>query len=182
MTKYTRENPFEFEGVRAYRFPDGRVFSDHAESGRAEASKHPEAIHAFIEAERTGWHWTNDDHTEARNGRWCGQVDPDGGSAVSHDDFPGSGWGARSSDPDGKPFARNARDKYREFVAWRAEQDQPEEPTGLGAVVEVEWVTGKTEKFTLGDRWRSVDDGDPWEWWQAAKGVRVTVLSEGVSQ
>lgn len=60
MTEFTREDPFEFEGVKVWRGGDGHLkcFGGFTNEGQARA------YHAFIEAERDSWHYTNDDHIE----------------------------------------------------------------------------------------------------------------------
>lgn len=137
MSKYTEDAPFMAQGVRIWRDSKGQV--DYTTS-RYDTSETALAMHAFIEAEREGWHWTEDDPTEARNGRWVAarhtsaQWAEDGdGVYLAHDDVMDGvhdryRWSFSTNflrtGPDSK-LGRVAAD----FLAWAEAQDQPEEPT-----------------------------------------------------
>ena len=184
MSKFTKESPFEFEGVKVWRdewrgsivTSTGLVIDDTSTSRRA--------VEAILEAERNEWHWTNDDKTEARKGRWVVDVDPNS-VHVGHDDLPGLSWTCYEDQglwDHGTP--RDIKEVGGGFLAWHAAQQQPEEPTGLGAVVEVAGM-----RFTHVPKW----DKDPLPWtrfgsdgkafydWEEVVSLGpVTVLSTGV--
>lgn len=69
-----------------------------------------------------------------------------------------------------------------DILHWtHAARPKVEEPTGLGAVVEIEWRSGRVEQFILGDTWRSADDGEPLgHWYQTEKALNVTIKTPGV--
>ena len=179
MTKYTRENPFQFEGTRVWRNADGYV--QYKNVGWA-VNVPANAMHAFIEAENHVWH---EDGTGFRKGRWIA-VGKEDSWHVRHDDFEGSSW-AIYTGGGGVPFARNAAALLRDFLNWHEANypTQPAEPTGLGAVVEVAYDGGLT--------WYAHCGGGCWTRWNGAHVVRweslikdadgpVTVLSEGVTK
>lgn len=181
MSKFTRESPFEFEGGKAWRsaHPQWPVEVDVSDDADMLSDKAALVLHAFIEAEHTGWHWTNPEHTEARNGRWVvDQRDADTWR-IRHDDMGHYfEWRGTEAFP-GRHAQGGPALTLCNFFEWRTEQDQPEEPTGLGAVVEVD-----------GERWIRDIPGHPCPWWSLpdrrtwaslAKAGPVTVLSEGVS-
>lgn len=265
MTNPTPDTPFEFEGVRVSRSDNVVRCSNVSGVGREEVTyKAARILHAFIEAEcNADWQWTNDEHTEARKGRftvsWSERFET---WDVRHDDFPSAitpsnnkaqnGWAWICEDvlksfltwqaaqaptftpPDVPEVGQYGRfelgggtvvegevteverfsdvpwpnwkiavdglvlsiyttsDGFREaskhtmhrgqtIIAWSPiDRPQPEEPTLFGAVVEVEWRTGKVEIFTNADKWRSNDDGEPIQWWEFQKAKRVTIKSPGV--
>lgn len=169
--KFTRENPFKFE-TRSYYLSGDAAYYAHNGALTYDTA----AIHAIIEAERDEWH---EDEAGFRKGRWfVSQASTwDHHWRVMHDDFPGSYWETGSADTTNKRTASAIR---ADFLAWHAANTQPEEPTGLGAVVEV----GP-------DRYTRCDDGRlPWhglpiriwaDWADLTKQGPVTVLSEGVT-
>lgn len=134
------------------------------------------------------WHWTNDSHTEARKGRWVASRAAEVGDtdwSLSHYDFPGCYTHSMTADIVNS-FARRAQSVFAEFLAWQAAQQPethpiPEEPTGLGAVVEV-----CDDRFTRCDDgsdgmpWRRLRGG--WMHWPSILALGpVTVLSPGVN-
>lgn len=141
MTEYTRENPLTDGPFKVYReevpgiATEVIVDIDHGFAGETIhiPSDALPVLAEFHEAERTGWHWTSDDHTEARNGRWV--VYTRGIFAfVKHDDFPGSVYGDDQAHVGGAVFVREAHRKRAQFREWEAAQNQPAEPTGFGYV------------------------------------------------
>ena len=115
------------------------------------------------------------------NDRW--HVD---GLTVTHEDFPGMKWDlalmdnaeGHASQPPNSAWTHAAR-------AWLAAQPKPvpDEPLGLGAVVE---VAGKHYVFApwfFGDDcpWTCYGDDDAFSWTNVVKRGPVTVLSEGVT-
>ena len=136
------------------------------------------------------WHWTNDDHTEARKGRWVVFYFKQASEwRLNHDDWPTVApfCLAAERDTDCESHADNGADKaLRNFLAWQAAQQPetpriPEEPTGLGAVVEV-----GDDRFTRCDDgsdgmpWRRLRGG--WMHWPSIIALGpVTVLSPGVN-
>jgi len=182
MTEYTRESPFEFEGVKVWHGIHGVGWAASAPA----SSNIPSAIHAFIDAEREGWHWINADHTEARNGRWT-QRDDSGIWVLHHDDFiPGLPniapyWTDATTVLDDQRIAAVVRPVIDSFYAWLTEQGQPGEPTGFGAVVEVadkRYLRDEASDFT--PWWRDGESGVDWE--HILDQGPVTVLSEGVTR
>lgn len=122
MSTPTRESPFEFEGVNIYRDEHGWLVGETINMPGPLA----QAIHAFIEAEREGWHWTNDDHTEARNGGWTVEADQEF-IHVTHADLPGEAWSRR---PEVPWWDSDVPDAVRaigaSFLSWeRAQDHQP---------------------------------------------------------
>ena len=186
MTKhtYTKDAPFEFEGMRVWPSTNVRGSLDILGAGGRSCVHEDEAraIHAFIEAERNAdqdWLWTNDEHTEARKGRWTvKQVE--GRTLVQHDDM-GLQVLARHDSISGE-HTDAAADIAREFAAWHAAQKQPAEPTGLGAVVEVDGIGFvRVREGNLDARpWLRVTTGTHRAWAEVCEFGPVTILSQGV--
>lgn len=186
MTEYTKEEPFEFEGVKIWRTERGGAKVYVPIEG--EYLVPARAVHAFIEAEREGWHWTNDERTEARNGRWSAQRSTDNKWLIYHDDFHsavgGEGWSTKCiSNP-----CFIGRKKVADFLAWHAAQSQPVEPTGLGAVVECENGDTWTRIGRGGFQWFRTSKNSSvgtvlWgNWRDVTKRGPVTILSQGVTR
>jgi len=125
MSKYTKEAPFEFEGVEVWREAPNKTFAwvHYAGEGVGTGgSFYPgalSALHAFVEAERDMWVWTNEDRTEARRGRWTAESE-NGDWLMSHDEvadswFYANGWATSN---EGGKRAEVARD----FLTWHAAQ------------------------------------------------------------
>lgn len=140
MSKYTRENPFEFEGVKCHAW-----WTEMAEIAKVTVetptTAYPmnkvtaEAIHAFIESESEGWRYTNVDKTEARNGRWrmaqsdldCGHRDPTEPWGLCHDDFGDTTWWSDSNRGN-----LDTQEMFESFEAWHAAQSQQSLPDDRG--------------------------------------------------
>jgi len=139
------------------------------------------------------WAWTNDEHTEARLGKWRAQQ-ARLGWRVFHDDFHGPDWPIpmalhcetqEASDllryPVDHPATRRA---LADFLAWKSAQELPAEPTGLGAVVDTPYhhrlVRVPTWPAAAGP-WFSEDAHRRFTWEQITNRGPVTVLSEGVT-
>lgn len=196
MPKYTETEPFEFEGVKVWR--EFGVFRWGALTNNVEAEGIARALHAFIEAERNEWHYTNADKTEARKGRFTAVETDSHGWRFAHDELPG--FTAHRSAPDsvvrGFDVVAIGFEAFKgvidEFEAWHAAQQQQEEPTGLGAVVEVAELEprepGATECFVCTGK--SSHNPKPWalaedrhiraDWQHLLTRGPVTVLSPGI--
>ena len=197
MTKFTKANPFEFEGNWAGRRNESGqvVASFRGHTASIFSREGAEFCHAFVEAENNEWHEVGDGF---RKGRWtaveCGRDLDTSGWEIYHDDFlllyanrdsfkPGDCWGER------------AQGMHAGFLTWHTARypKQPAEPTGLGAVVEVPELEpcepGATERLTLTGA--SSHNRRPWvveecgwarqTWTQLIARGPVTVLSEGVT-
>ena len=184
MSKFTKANPFEFEGLHVYR--DGFLgdvkhhdtepvrFMDFRSGERL-----ARAMHAFIDAERNEWH---EDGDGFRKGGWTARG-KEGSWHVSHEDFEGSSW-ASYTGGGGVPFARNAAALLQDFLNWHEATytKQPAEPTGLGAVVEVEGLRYVRAK-SVGYEWYREFPSECWmPWRELSSRGPVTVLSEGVTK
>lgn len=179
MSKFTKDAPLEFEGVKVWRdgdtirWDDGTGLFGTGFMCEGQLRKYA----AFIEAERNEWAWTNDEHTEARKGRWTvKQVE--GRTLVQHDDM-GLQVLARH-DSISWEHTDAAADIAREFAAWHAALPQePAEPTGLGAVVKVgdEWWV-QTDDISC--RWMSRGGSYRCHWKELLTRGPVTILSPGV--
>lgn len=150
----------------------------------------------LIEAERDEWQWVNDDHTEARRGRWG--VYLFGGTNetwwLGHADFGDSLIRAEKSDAPSDNASERFDQVLNDFLTWKAAQEQPAEPTGLGAVVEVPEMEptypGEIARFVLTGE--SDHNQKPWSlegdqnfrkaWASIIESGPVTVLSEGVTR
>jgi len=126
------------------------------------------------------WNWTNESHTEARNGGWVAGFlnDEDGGLWCKHDDFgsfKSEVWPERSKS--GFTPVNVFWDKAEEFSAWALAQDspKPKEPKGLGAVVE---RNGRLFTRTHQGEWRS-PNGNLMLWDWMLLGTKVVVKSPG---
>lgn len=141
MSEFTREAPFKFDGVGVWRDEGEERWPIQVRSKDdfdSLSQAHADAVHAFIEAEREGWHWLNDEHTEARNGRWCvRRPDYEGVHYLFHDDLT-DGDHITAIFTDNKSPERQAADRgispgcvkaFTDFLAWRDAQNQPEETT-----------------------------------------------------
>lgn len=201
MSKFTKDAPFEFEldpgrTVRIWRNDAGRVAST---MDGWPARGLTAALHAFIEAERNEWAWTNDEHTEARKGRFVARastsIDLTGQQHVNwtltHDDFPTfPGLKGGTAMPTSKTkkaveLRRAWWDEMQGFLAWNAAQNQPAEPTGLGAVVRFDrdgrtWLIVRVsakwwEAFVEPGKFRKCK----WDEW-LEDATDITILSPGV--
>lgn len=173
MSKYTRYEPFHYTHTDGYEMDVWRG-ADGCFESRMSDNHGPlaEAIHAMVEAERDEWRWTNDEHTEARKGRWLASA-----VSIEHDEV--GSWGRLSS-----LCPAPAKDAHNSFLAWKSAQEQPAEPTGLGAVAE---VNGERATF-IGSNghyrwvWANPDEPSRTTHWGAIAALGpVTVLSEGVT-
>lgn len=135
MSKYTKDAPFEFEGMKVWRDGDTIEWSDYAGGAGFLREHRLRKYVAFIEAERNEWAYTNDEHTEARKGRWVAESGVTFEWAMRHQDIPNIVCVHPS--PGDESYHRYVREALDDFLAWHAAQNQPAEPTGLGAVVEV---------------------------------------------
>ena len=199
MNRFTKDNPFEFEGVKVWPsdLVSGNIVVRSQESQWGYERDEVEAIHAFIEAERNEWAYTNDDRTEARKGRWVARESvrvvmgiTHRNWTLTHDDFP-TFPGIVSTH--GKPTSKSKPhyhlrlswwSQMQDFLTWHAAQNQPDEPTGLGAVVEVgsdRWTQGCAANHDVNVRtwWRH--GVAPVSWEDLTDHGPVTVLSEGVA-
>lgn len=133
QSKYTKDEPFEFESyygtvIKVWphvhngisdvmvKFGLNPAYSISRESARAvlafDATENPDT-----------WAWTNDDHTEARKGRWVAFACEGGSCDLEHDDLPGLTWYA---DESAVPASiAGVRESYQ---AWKSAQNQPSEP------------------------------------------------------
>jgi len=134
-SKYTRENPFEFEGVKVWRGYNNCIAYDRATDVHEPVPFELQArlFHAFIEAERDEWRYTNEDRTEARRGRWLARVETeDEYGHLFHDDFDDANWAfdegsyLESSDAAGTSDVIGV---YESFLTWHAAQNAQQEPT-----------------------------------------------------
>lgn len=128
MTTYTQAEPFEFEGDRLYRTDKGDLAHALGHSKTFYLRAHPEAIHAFIEAERHRAQWTEQEDGTWRKGRWTGGVDTTGRphpEYVMHDDFPGSQW-RKDQGGYGTRFLRTGHAVLDDFLAFHAARTKPE--------------------------------------------------------
>ena len=176
---YTRESPFVFKGNGAsyYRDALGDIWARGEGSRSWHLSTSGTGKKAFIaaesaeSAERDTWH---EDGDGFRKGRWTVEVSADR-NFVRHDDM-GEQVLARA-DSVRWEHTRMAGDVATDFLAWHAEHcpTQPEEPTGLGAVVE---VAGIGYVRNLDGAWWTVTMGLTWSE-LTARGP-VTVLSKGL--
>lgn len=192
MSKYTRENPFEFEGVPCYLSGGEAWVMTLKEHPREDFKAYSAVlIHALVEAESNEW---REDGDGFRRGRFTvGRTDRGGVWDLRHDDFGTfSLFGSLSGnihlidDPTTKWTALAVlRDTLDDFLTWHAATypTAPVEPTGLGAVVE---VAGKRYVFApwhLGDSrpWACCGDDGTFSWAHVTEQGPVTVLSEGVT-
>lgn len=196
MRKYTEAEPFEFKGVKVWR--EFGVFRWGALTNNVEAEGIARALHAFIEAERNEWHYTNEDKTEARKGRWTvtdgrPQGLP-GRWGISNDDLRHDGdgtWCNAVCNPNGglsksgltPSICEVFEGVMTDFLTWHAAQQQPEEPTGWGAVVEVEGCRyvrnpGATENDP--HVWRGRNQVLHYAWGALLSRGPVTILSPGI--
>lgn len=180
MSKFTEQDCFIFDGgvkvwredgdIRVHYVPHDITLPQFVARGDARA------VHAFIEAERTGWRYTNADKTEARNGRWVVHATGDY-LRLTHDE---AGELAIDLGESGENKTPEAGLRMAEFRKWRREQSQPEEPTGLGAVVESRgdtWV--RARHSDVRPAWTRPTDGYTAGWFFISS-APVTVLSKGV--
>lgn len=135
------------------------------------------------------WAWTNDERTEARRGRWQAVRGKSSEGlnttwGFKHDDFAGFlYWVSSPSDDNTMGIDPCPWRTILSFFAWRAAQTQPDEPTGLGAVVDTPYhnrlVRVPSTEVAAGP-WFSEDAHRRFTWDQIAGGGGVKVLSEGV--
>lgn len=170
MSRFTEGNKFDHAGVKVW-VENGILHVDHGHltlGHETSADLTIQAVHAMSEAEREGWRYTNDERTEARNGRWSAKRWLDNTWQIYHDDFPsavgGEGW---PTECDSNPCFIG-RKKVADFLAWHAAQSQPVEPTGLGAVVECK----------NGDTWTRIGRGG-FQWFRTSKNSNVGTVSWG---
>ena len=184
MTKFTKANPFEFEGLHVYR--EG-LFGDISHHDTAATrfmdvksnERIARAMHAFIEAERNEWH---EDGDGFRKGGWTARG-KEGSWHVSHEDFEGSSWAIYTGGA-GVPFARNAAALLRDFLNWHEATytKQPVEPTGLGAVVDTPLHNCLVRAPGIGPMHWVTEVGSRMSWGALTARGPVTVLSEGVTK
>lgn len=146
MRKYTEAEPFEFEGGALWRNRQGGIayHMPHDAEYRFKPGENTwlaQAHHAFIEAERDEWHYTNEAETGARKGRFTAKMTDSRGWRFAHDELPG--LTAYRSAPDSVArgfdvvaigFDEAFKGVIDDFEAWHAAQQPPEEPTGFGYV------------------------------------------------
>lgn len=204
MRKYTKDAPFEFEGIKVWRETDSLkvMFRRTGLLSLRIPTDHPAYI-AFIEAERDvsevdSWHYTNEAETEARKGRWTvtdgrPQGLP-GRWGISNDDLRRDGdgtWCNAVCNPNGglsksgltPSICEVFEGVMTDFLTWHAAQQQPEEPTGWGAVVEVEGCRyvrnpGATENDP--HVWRGRNQVLHYAWGALLSRGPVTILSPGI--
>jgi hypothetical protein len=132
MSRFTKENPFEFEGIKVWRNTNGRIFDALPVDG-ARNTTLVLAHHAFIEAERAEattpetWAYTNEDETEARKGRFVVVV----GNALHadlmrHDDLGLAAWYVDQFHLYMPGHAAAFRTVHESFRAWRSAREQPD--------------------------------------------------------
>ena len=169
-TKYTKDEPFEFEGAQVWEVVTPGISRDiHYDFGHSFGRGNVPAnlagvLHAMIEAERNEWVYTNDEHTESRKGRWAIRFSPCNKSwFVTHDDFPGTEWEAvhenQVNTPPARRSAKHAIAVIDDFLAGHAAQNQPAEPTGFGYVGTITADTG-----CIYDVFRTDDERNPFTW------------------
>ena len=196
MSKFTKDNPFEFEGLHVWR-EDGDVRT-HYEPRECTlvqfvAQADARAAHALIEAENNEWH---EDGDGFRKGPWVvlRHIGKPGEFMVSHVDFPRAGLVDTTGEAEFSDRITHPASLIADaFLEWYAANypKQPAEPTGLGAVVEVPerepCTPGARERFIL-----TVESGHnpvPWmlagdplvraTWGALTDRGPVAVLSEG---
>ena len=128
MTEFTKEHPFEFEGVKVWRDEVGQVRQSDRTTEYIVAA---DAIHAFIEAESAEWRWVEEGKV-ARKGRWEARVNGVVFDKLTHDDFHLTAFWARPSGANGPE--QDAQKVWDSFAAWLAAHSQPAEPTTFGYV------------------------------------------------
>lgn len=186
MSKFTKENPFTFNGftvARTKQFDTRAVKAGDLPWMSAELA---EAIHAFIEAERDadqGWSWTNDAHTEARRGRWWVERNKLETSKwrFFHDDLAKRQAEVGSLHDDGTlGIDGKAWNVVRDFLAWKSAQEQPEEPTAIGYVLQANTPRGHTYTHVGNGAWVE-DTGVRFDWREIADIAKDgAILSPGV--
>jgi len=162
---YTSAAPFEFEDLALWRDDTGRILMRRTgyDVGCLDLTR-VAANHAFIEAERDTWAWTNADRSEARRGRWY--TFRDGAEwAIRHDDFESSEITKNAVDRNGR-FLRDALHELGSFLTWAATQTPP--PPA--------WHTPEP-----GSRWELTVDGHTGDW-VALPGVVENALFRRVSK
>lgn len=173
QSKYTKDEPFEFDHngmkVEIRRFHDGIRYA--VADNLAVPVAVADAYAAAREAERGSretWEWTNDDHTEARKGRWF--VEPGFSTGVwflGHDD-----WGrtinvwTTKQETQLTTADRVPRQILADFLAWSAEQRAQEQPSGFGYVGTITDDGGQVY-----DVFHTDDEEDPFTWTERNSGV-----------
>ena len=197
--KYTKVNPFTYEGLHLWSDTLGNPMVEDRAAPRmmdlCGGLREARGLRAYLndievtpevepEAEREGWRWTNADHREARNVRWEMRDDSDIW-VLHHDDFvPGLPniapyWTDATTGVDDHRIAAVVRPVIDSFYTWLTEQEQPSEPTGFGAVVEVDGKRYlRDEAYVFTPWWRDGESGVKWA--HILDQGPVTVLSEGV--
>lgn len=182
MSKFTKDAPFEFEGVKIWT-QDTLGYKTLAFTGDCAAEKVLSAMSAMYEAERDEWRWTNDDHTEARRGRWHTRSSRDGSWwGVYHDDFGNS----LATESAGRldqccAYQYSAREALDQFLAWKSAQSQPSEPSAIGYVFRANTPRGHTYTHGGNGIWLE-DTGVKFEWAEIRDEWTANgVLSPGVA-
>ncbi|WP_062077746.1 hypothetical protein [Demequina globuliformis] len=184
MSKFTKESPFVFMGRQYCRSAAGNILVRNGGPWLTVQGTTGYEIVAFIEAERNEWHWTNADKAEARKGRWSMILTDSNGESntysaewtLAHADFSDTCWHP------GDPHRMDVGAVFQSFLDWSNAQQQPEEPTGLGAVVEVEgrkYVRNVKAHDHDDEYWRYTN-GLFFSWSELTQRGPVTVLSTGV--
>ena len=136
------------------------------------------------------WHYTNEDETEARKGPWLvSRPNFEDAWYLLHDDLT-DGSHITAIFFDSKSVDENAAIRgtspgcvkaMKSFHSWKSAQEQPSEPTGFGAVVQVgdTWWTRTTNRRR--EVWRLEGGETARDWAYITAGGPVTIHFEGVT-